>query len=153
MAAALTVRKATAEDLQDLLQLQRQSRPQAAEWSAGALLEGLAGCIAAQHGDRLVGFLLYREIASTEWEILNLAVDPAMRRQGVASRLIEEFLSMAGGEVYLEVRESNHAARALYARWRFSEEGLRPGYYHRPVEDAVVMKRTEKISFMQTNPN
>jgi len=144
VAATITVRKATEEDLQELLRIQRQSLPQAAEWSAGALLEGLAGCLAAQQSDRLAGFLLYREIASSEWEILNLAVDPAMRRQGVASRLIEEFLDFAGGDLFLEVRESNQAARALYASWGFFEEGLRRGYYHRPVEDAVVMKRANK---------
>lgn len=150
MAAAITVRKATAEDIEDLLQLQRQSLPQAAEWSPGALLEGLAGCLAALHGDRLAGFLLYREIASAEWEILNLAVDPALRRQGVANRLIEEFFRSAEGEVYLEVRASNQAARALYARWGFAEEGLRRGYYHRPVEDAVLMKRARK-NVLHTN--
>jgi len=144
VAATITVRKATEEDLQELSRIQRQSLPQAAEWSAGALLEGLAGCLAAQQSDRLAGFLLYREIASSEWEILNLAVDPAMRRQGVASRLIEEFLDFAGGDLFLEVRESNQAARALYASWGFFEEGLRRGYYHRPVEDAVVMKRANK---------
>jgi ribosomal-protein-alanine N-acetyltransferase len=144
VAAAITVRKATAEDLQDLLRLQAQSTPQAAEWSPGALLEGLAGCLAAQHDERLAGFLLYRETASAEWEILNLAVDPALRRQGVASRLIEEFLGLTGGDVYLEVRESNQAARELYRRWGFTEEGLRRGYYHRPVENAVVMKRAAK---------
>ena len=144
MAVAITVRKATAEDLEELLRLQAQAQPQAAEWSPGALLEGLGGCLAAQAGDRLAGFLLYREITPSEWEILNLAVDPQLRRQGIASRLIEEFFRWAEGETYLEVRESNHAARALYARWGFSEQGLRRGYYHRPVEDAVVMKVTRK---------
>jgi ribosomal-protein-alanine acetyltransferase len=132
------------EDLEELLRIQRQSLPQAADWSPGALLEGLAGCFAAQKDDRVVGFLLYREVGSAEWEILNLAVDQQARRQGVAGGLIEEFLGVADGDVYLEVRESNQAARALYGRWGFSEEGLRRGYYHRPVENAVVMKRANK---------
>jgi [ribosomal protein S18]-alanine N-acetyltransferase len=144
VATKITVRKATHEDLEELLRIQRESLPQAAEWSAGALLAGLEGCFAAQKGDRVVGFLLYRQLGSAEWEILNLAVDQQTRRQGVASRLIEEFLGGANGDVYLEVRESNHAARALYARWGFSEDGWRRGYYHHPVEDAVVMKRTKK---------
>ena len=144
MAAAITVRKATVEDLEDLLQLQRQSLPQAAEWSPSALLEGLGRCLAAQIGDRLAGFLLYRQTAPVEWEILNLAVDPMLRRKGVASYLIEEFFRSAEGDVYLEVRRSNQAARALYARWGFSEEGVRRAYYHSPVEDAVVMKKTGK---------
>jgi ribosomal-protein-alanine N-acetyltransferase len=150
VAAAIKVRKATPEDLEELLRIQRQALPQAAEWSAGALLEGLAGCLAAQRNQHVVGFLLYREIAASEWEILNLAVDRQMRRQGVASRLIEAFLARADGDVFLEVRESNHAARALYARWGFAESGLRPAYYHRPVEDAVVMKRAGK-NVLQAN--
>ncbi len=70
-----------------------------------------------------------------------MAVGAGQRRQGVASRLLGEFLSDVTGAVYLEVRESNEAARALYRRWGFSEEGVRRGYYHRPVEDAVVMRR------------
>ena len=144
MAAAITVRKATAEDLEDLLELQRQSLLQAAGWSPGALLEGIGGCLAAQIGDRLAGFLLYRQTAPAEWEILNLAVDPALRRQGIASCLIADFFRSTEGDVYLEVRQSNLAARALYTRWGFTEDGLRRGYYHRPVEDAVVMKKTGK---------
>jgi ribosomal-protein-alanine N-acetyltransferase len=142
--AKITVRKATPEDLEELLRIQRQSQPQAADWSAGALLEGLAGCLAAQKDDRVVGFLLYRELGSAEWEILNLAVDQQARRQGAASGLIEKFLGAADGDIYLEVRESNQAAREFYARWGFSEEGLRRGYYHRPVESAVVLKRANK---------
>jgi ribosomal-protein-alanine N-acetyltransferase len=144
VAETITVRKARREDLEDLLRIQQQSLPQAAEWSAGALLEGLAGCLVAQIGDRLAGFLLFREIAPAEREILNLAVDPALRRRGVASRLIAEFLHSDEGDVFLEVRESNEDAKAFYVRRGFAEVGLRPGYYHRPVEDAVVMKRPAK---------
>jgi len=89
-----------------------------------------------------VGFLLWRSLPDDEYEILNLAVGAGQRRQGVASRLLGEFLSGVTGAVYLEVRESNEAARALYRRWAFSEEGVRRGYYHRPVEDAVVMRHS-----------
>ena len=146
VAATITVRKAAADDLEEILRIQRESQPQAAEWSAGALLAGLAECLTALHDDRLVGFLLYREVAADEWEVLNLAVDPPVRRQGAASRLIEELCRLVEGEIFLEVRESNHAARALYAGWGFSEAGLRKAYYHRPAEDAVVMKRSRSAA-------
>lgn len=144
MAETITVRKAKGADLEDLLRIQAQCLPQAAEWSPGALLEWLAGCLVAQVGGRLAGFVLFRETAPSEREILNLAVDPAWRRRGVASRLIEEFLSLGEGDVFLEVRESNQAARAFYACWGFAQVGVRQGYYHRPVEDAAVMKRPAK---------
>ncbi len=153
MAETITVRKARREDLEDLLRIQQQSLPQAAEWSPGALLEGLAGCLVAQVGDRLAGFVLFRNIPPSEREILNLAVDPASRRQGVASRLIAAFLRSGEGDVFLEVRESNYAAKAFYACWGFAAVGLRQDYYHRPVEDAVVMKRPQKMFFVQTKAN
>jgi [ribosomal protein S18]-alanine N-acetyltransferase len=148
--ATIAVRKAAAEDLEELLRIQRESSPAAADWSAGALLDALDGCLVAEMRGGVAGFLLHRDVAPEEREILNLAVDPAMRRQGVASRLIREFLRCADNSVFLEVRESNHAARALYAAWGFAEAGLRRGYYHRPVENAIVMKRARK-NLVQAN--
>ena len=125
----------------ELLGLQ-QAAPESAQWLAGALLDALGGCLVAEVDGVTVGFLLWRSLPDDEYEILNLAVDAGQRRQGVASRLLGEFLSGVTGAVYLEVRESNEAARALYRRWGFSEEGVRRGYYHRPVENAVVMRRS-----------
>jgi ribosomal-protein-alanine N-acetyltransferase len=137
---AIEVRAAVEADVAALLTLQ-QAAPEAAQWSAGALLDALAGCLVAVDGDSVVGFLLCRALPDAESEILNLAVDPQRRRQGIAGRLLGEWLSQAAGAVFLEVRESNAAARALYAEWGFVEQGLRPAYYHRPVEAAVVMTR------------
>jgi ribosomal-protein-alanine N-acetyltransferase len=56
-----------------------------------------------------------------------------VRRQGIARRLVESALVSARARgalrMFLEVRESNHAARALYERCGFSQIGIRPGYY------------------------
>jgi ribosomal-protein-alanine N-acetyltransferase len=82
--------------------------------------------------------------AADEGEILNLAVAPAQLRRGVGRALVEEALAVLAGrgvsEVFLEVREGNGAARALYGALGFREVGRRARYYRRPVEDAVVLR-------------
>lgn len=79
-----------------------------------------------------------------ETDILTVAVDPAARRQGVGRRLLESLFEALSGQssvIYLEVRESNAPARALYASLGFSEVGRRRGYYKRPAEDAILYKK------------
>lgn len=79
-----------------------------------------------------------------EWEIENIAVAGAARRRGLGTRLLGEFLDMARAKgakaVFLEVRESNHAARALYEKWGFVENGRRRRYYQNPDEDAILYR-------------
>jgi ribosomal-protein-alanine N-acetyltransferase len=65
---------------------------------------------------------------------------PAFRRRGVGRALVEELLALARGPVFLEVRPSNSEARKLYEKMGFIQIGLRPGYYHTPPEDGIVMK-------------
>jgi ribosomal-protein-alanine N-acetyltransferase len=83
--------------------------------------------------------------AADEGEILNLAVSPDGRRHGVGRTLVEQVLATLTErgvrQVFLEVRESNASARALYARHGFREVGRRREYYRRPVEDAIVLRR------------
>ena len=91
------------------------------------------------------GFLVAQTVGG-EWEIENVAIAPDARRRGLGTRLVGEFLDQARGHgaaaVFLEVRESNHAARALYEKWAFVEAGRRPQYYRGPDEDAVILKFT-----------
>jgi len=89
------------------------------------------------------GFLIAQEVAS-EWEIENIAISGAARRRGLGTRLLGEFLNRVRAEgaaaVYLEVRESNQAARSLYEKWGFVESGRRRGYYSQPGEDAIIYR-------------
>lgn len=89
------------------------------------------------------GFIIGSKIGD-EWEIENIAVKPDARRRGLGSHMVGEFINLANvmgaKAIYLEVRESNHAAKALYEKWAFTEEGRRKGYYKDPVEDALVLK-------------
>jgi ribosomal-protein-alanine N-acetyltransferase len=96
-----------------------------------AVPEGVAGYVIAQD-------------AADEGEILNLAVATARQRGGIGRALVEGVLAALaerGAErIFLEVRESNAAARALYAALGFKEVGRRSRYYRRPVEDAIVLR-------------
>lgn len=86
-----------------------------------------------------------------ELHINNLAVTPACRRQGVASRLIDAVLRDAyrrgAARATLEVRRSNEPALRLYHRWGFLVAGARPGYYSTPDEDALILWRDNLSEF------
>jgi ribosomal-protein-alanine N-acetyltransferase len=83
-------------------------------------------------GTRFVGFIMSR-LAADEAEILSIAVASALRRRGVARRLLDWHLrrlaALGVRTVFLEVDENNAAARQLYRRAAFREAGRREGYY------------------------
>ena len=99
----------------------------------GVALDGL-GAVAGYAG--LLGVL-------DEGYILNVAVRPDCRRQGVAGQLLQVFLDFAKGNqlafLTLEVRASNYPAIALYGSRGFRGVGRRKNYYEHPKEDAVIM--------------
>jgi ribosomal-protein-alanine N-acetyltransferase len=89
---------------------------------------------------QLAGFVVSRKIAEGEREILNVAVHPKFRRLGVATELLKSELKRSPGAQFLEVRESNTAARQLYEQLGFKVVGARPGYYENPPETGIVMR-------------
>ena len=103
---------------------------------------------ARRDGGQLVGYVV-AWFAAGEGEIANLAVDPSEWGHGAGRQLLEAALSAAAARrttaVYLEVRESNARARRLYTSYGFEEVGRRRGYYRRPVEDAIVLRRTLEV--------
>ena len=115
-------------------------------WSAEALREliddGLTRVWLALEGGLVVGGALARVVAG-EAEVLRIAVRPAHRRHGVGRQLLRHVLSALADAcpegIHLEVRASNVAARHLYAREGFVEQGRRRDYYQAPREDAVLM--------------
>jgi ribosomal-protein-alanine N-acetyltransferase len=84
---------------------------------------------------RLTGFILSRR-AADEAEVLTIVVDPASRKQGIATRLMQanmDILARTGVKSwFLEVGETNTGARKLYAGLGFEEVGRRQGYYRTP---------------------
>ncbi len=119
-------------------------------WSAAGIAElfqdeTIIGRLVASEGPemRLAGYAFGRVIAG-EAEILSLAVLPRYRRRGQGRRLLDAALVEARArgarEVFLEVRESNESARALYVGRGFRAVGLRPDYYRKPRENGLLLR-------------
>lgn len=133
----LVIRRAAEDDLEGIRRVQEAS-PEAVSWDPAGYLAH--DCRVAALGDRLAGFIVARRLTEGESEILNLAVDPELRRRGVAGWLLGETLAAAPGSCFLELRHSNQAARKLYDTFGFRVVARRPGYYQDTGEDAVVMR-------------
>jgi ribosomal-protein-alanine N-acetyltransferase len=127
----MEVRAGDPADYPEIRRILAQS-PEAAQWTP----EGHNFFVHVS-GAQLAGFLVWRYTAPDEIEILNLAVDPARRRTGVAKSLLA---ALPEAVVFLEVRESNFAARGFYQASGFEEIGQRQEYYKNPVEGAIVMR-------------
>ena len=145
---SMLIRPVTAADVPAMMVLERHAVT-AAHWR-----ETDYERIFAPHAQRVAlileeqeveGFIVARRMGE-EWEIENIAVAGATRRRGLGTRLLGELLDRAraagASQVFLEVRESNRAARALYQKWAFVESGRRKSYYRDPVEDAVLYRFT-----------
>lgn len=133
----MQIRRLTADDLPAVAAIQ-QASPEAAQWDPADYLA--YHCTVAICNNTIAGFLVTRTIAPGEMEILNIAVAPEFRRQGIARHLISHDTVLVAGTVYLEVRASNQVARNLYKSIGFQEVASRPGYYSDPPETAIVMK-------------
>jgi len=132
-----SLRPATEADLDEIWRIQAESG-QAAQWKAADYL--MHECLVATVDGRLTGFAVARRTAPDEIEILNVAVDPASRRRGIGRSLIRGLIGKNPGIVFLEVRQSNIAARKLYHSLGFEVAGVRQDYYSQPMESAIVMK-------------
>jgi ribosomal-protein-alanine N-acetyltransferase len=120
-----------------------------APWSRAMLAEELknesAAYLAAEaEGGRLLGYAGLHVVLD-EGYITNIAVRTDARRRGIASALLGVLIRFSEAHrlsfLTLEVRESNVAAIALYARHGFESVGKRKNYYEDPREDAVLMTR------------
>ena len=132
----MNVRAATPEDLAAITEIQALS-PEASQWEPENYLD--YDCTVAFE-TRVIGFLVTRQTAPGEREILNLAVDPSQRRRGVARVLLEAELGRERNQWFLEVRESNQNALKLYQSAGFRVTGRRESYYSNPPESGIVMQ-------------
>ena len=143
----LEIRRLTYADLPELIAIERRAFP--TPWSLAMFVLELSKpasvCLAALREGQMVGFLICSRY-DTVWHIMNVAVDPDRRRQGIARRLLTALLrriDVEGARFTLEVRESNTGAIALYERFGFRAAGRRRRYYQDNGEDAVIMWRTQ----------
>ena len=144
----MTIRPATLADIPSMLQLDRQSAT-AAHWTDEQYRQAFQSegpprlLLVAESPLNIVGFLVARLVAP-EWELENIVVAPSARRKGLGMRLLGALLAAAretsSSAIFLEVRESNAAARTLYEKASFEPAGRRKAYYANPVEDAVLYR-------------
>jgi ribosomal-protein-alanine N-acetyltransferase len=130
----LLIRPATPADLPALLALERESAT-AAHWSPPQYQT-----LFDSNPPRVLGA---RKVAD-EFELETIVVSLPARRLGAGTSLLRAFLDVARRSdvtaVFLEVRESNAAARALYDKFTFHQTGRRPRYYRDPQEDAIIYR-------------
>jgi [ribosomal protein S18]-alanine N-acetyltransferase len=118
----------------------------AAQWSGDSYLRIFTEpgrlALVAESDNHLVGFIVARTVAD-QWEIENVVVGTDHRRHGIGTQLVNAVIDAARShaveQLLLEVRESNHTARALYRKLGFIESGRRSGYYSAPSEGAILL--------------
>lgn len=144
----LSIERATLADVPAIVAIERAvfSDP----WSSRSFREVVVNpsvyCACARRdGASIAGYVVAWFVAD-EGEIANLAVAPDAWGLGIGRALLDASLTEAAsrdiGAVYLEVRDSNTRARALYGSRGFVGIGRRRSYYRRPVEDAIVLRRS-----------
>jgi [ribosomal protein S18]-alanine N-acetyltransferase len=112
--------------------------PEAAQWDVADYQR--YQILVAETDGRIAGFLIASRIDDRECDLLNLAVAPDYRRRGIGRKLVQTLRESCPGTIFLEVRESNSAARKFYQSLGFREVTIRPGYYNFPPESGIVMK-------------
>ena len=145
MDAPYRIRSAVPADAAALVGIERRAFSD--PWSEASFREALTSPwtfgLVAETGRGTAGYLIGREIGGTG-EVLNLAVAPELRRRGIGGALLDAglaaFRRRRVDEVFLEVRESNVSAQALYLGHGFRPVGQRAAYYRNPREDALVLR-------------
>ena len=147
--ATANVRMVMRGDIQRLIEIAAQAQT-AAQWDAAEYEKLLAAdvviprtTLVIEQSGKPAGFLVGKSIGD-EWEVENIAVAQQMQHRGLGKSLLSEFLELVrrqkGRQIFLEVRESNLAARALYRKCGFKEAGRRKNYYENPPEDALILR-------------
>lgn len=142
----MIVRPLQSSDLREVQQIEQRAMP--APWNEAQLrAETEAGngvALVAECDQQICGYAFFRTCLP-ECELLHLVVAPECRRRGVGGALLHhafaDFSDRGYGTCFLEVRNSNTAARHLYEKWGFHQVGTRKHYYSQPVEDALLMSR------------
>lgn len=140
----MVIRKMESDDVAEASAIEAEtfSMP----WSAADFLEMIEADYAhyyvAELGGEIAGCCGVRDICG-EGEITNVAVKAAHRQKGIGRKMLEYALAEAAERgiiaCTLEVRCSNAPAIRLYESFGFRGEGVRPGFYERPKEDALIM--------------
>ena len=140
----MTIESMTVDDIAQVAEIERQSF--SIPWSEKAFRDSMESdntiYIVAKENDNVAGYAgMY--LSFEEGNITNVAVNPLSRRKGIGEKIVRDILNRAYEkgvrDVFLEVRETNSVAIALYEKIGFKEEGIRKNFYDKPRENALIM--------------
>lgn len=146
----IEIRKMTLQDVEQIAGMEKLCFTD--PWSAASIASEtdnpLSLWLVACVGDTVVGYIGSQSVMG--WaDMMNVAVHPDFRRQGIGETLVtalEKELRLSGNTcLSLEVRASNQPAIALYQKLGFVQVGLRRNYYHKPKEDALILRKEWKL--------
>lgn len=135
-----------AQHVPQVAQLEKQcfSDPWSENSVNSELTNPLSLWVVALDGIEVVGYVGSQSVLD-EADMMNIAVAADYRRQGIAERLVDSLIDQLANKgvhcLTLEVRASNAAAIALYQKLGFQQVGLRPNYYTKPKEDALILRK------------
>ena len=142
----IEIRPLSYADLPQVIAIERRAFPM--PWSLAMFVLELSKpssiCLAALEDGRVTGYLVCSKFDRVR-HLMNVAVNPDLRRRGIGSTLVSRLFDQAdapGQQYTLEVRPSNAPAIAMYEHFGFVSAGIRRGYYHDNREDALIMWRT-----------
>ena len=124
------------------------SMPWSEKSIASELENELSLWVVAVDGDTVAGYVGSQSVLG-ETDMMNIAVAPDYRRQGIGKKLVTELVAQLKAKgnhsLMLEVRSSNEPAKKLYENLGFSQIGLRKNYYRNPKEDALILRKEWEI--------
>ena len=143
----IKIKKMTMDHVPQVAELEQLCFGSAA-WSersiASELTNELAFWLVAEEEDRVVGYVGSQTVFP-ETDMMNIAVIPERRREGIAEVLVDSLVTelkrIGSDSLTLEVRVSNIPAISLYQKLGFHEAGLRKNYYRNPKEDALILRK------------
>ncbi len=142
----IEITKMTAAHVSQVAELERQCfhDPWSERSIASELNNPLALWLVAVEGDAVLGYVGSQTVPP-ETDMMNVAVSPDHRREGIAERLVNALVTELKGigstSLALEVRASNVPAIRLYEKLGFPEVGRRKNYYRNPREDALILRK------------
>lgn len=142
----MQIRRMTLDDCTEVAKIEKESFSM--PWSEKAFLDTVSlhqyYYLVAEDQGKIIGYCGF-VFALDEGEIPNVCVASQARRRGVGRAMLQELFLLAKEyhltKLFLEVRQSNVAARRLYEATGFEQIGIRKGFYELPKEDAVLMQR------------
>ena len=146
----MTIEKMQIQHVSQVVALEKQcfSDPWSEKSIASELANDLAFWLVALEGETVAGYVGSQTVMG-ESDMMNIAVHPDFRRQGIAEALVETLITELREQgsrcLTLEVRSSNDPAKQLYQKLGFIQIGKRPNYYFNPREDALILRKEWEI--------